>query len=250
MHAKEQDLECPGCNKQFVRLGGLIHHLEIETCHALPSENMEAARKAKEQANAAVRAAHDFMDFTRSGPLFGEGPHPLGMKISGMPQQEQQPEAAILVPIPAPPPPLLFEGDNLIGLEVLNLPWDVEEEVSKDFQIMADEFPALNDQPPNIMDTVVLSAPAGSTWPAWTVEKDLFPVVAVSEVDDVAAAVEEKIEEPQVEQHPEVEKEPRIENTLPDPEPNPHDPSHPRFDTRHYWIPFFQKFKCPYLACG
>lgn len=230
MHPKEQDLQCPGCNAPFPRLGGLIGHIELNTCRAVSGAHIEQARKMKEQSNAAVKRAHDFKDFNRSGLLFGEGPHPLAKSPGAF--QQQNPKAAA----PTLPKPV-FEGDNLIGgLDVLNLPWGPEAELVKPVPPTS-EFPPLNNRPPNIMDAQAIITLPGS---AWAVKKDLFLPVSLAKVPTATGlpGFGAKILQSQ------------LATPKPDPEPNPHDPGNPNFDAKNYYIQLIDKYKCPYPGCG
>jgi hypothetical protein len=229
LHAKEQDLDCPGCGKHFTRLGSLIAHIEFNDCKAVTRENIVWARKEKEKSNAAVKTAHDFQDFSRSGVL-DEGPNPLATSF-GIPQQPQQVKAAV-----APPPKPVFDGDNLLGgFDVLNLPWSPEPAGTKSVPSTAD-FPSLSGREPSIMDAQNANIAPNS---AWAVKKDLFPAVAIAKTPAPAApsSVSGMLLRSQ-------------DAPKPDPKPNPHDPSHPQFNSGRYWISFLGKFKCPYLGCG
>lgn len=230
MHSKEQNLNCPGCGKHFTRAGGLVNHVEFEGCIAVRTADFEMARKKKEQANAAINAAHNFQDFSRSGAL-GEGPNPFANSAAFRQQpQNQQPNAGV----PAQPQPV-FNGDNLIGsLDVLNLPWGPEEEVLRNFTSPAD-FPALNGQAPNFMDSRIAGPVPGS---AWAVNRNLFPAVPLATPPPPAApsglgamvrnsAVAESDAE-----HPNW------------------DPDSPDFNARNFWIGLIGKYKCPWPGCG
>lgn len=46
MHPKEQSLSCLGCGKQYIRLGSLISHVELNSCQAVnEARGTLAARK-------------------------------------------------------------------------------------------------------------------------------------------------------------------------------------------------------------
>lgn len=49
MHSAEQDLDCPGCGKHFTRVGGLMGHIELNECKGLDKEQLEKARKQKQE---------------------------------------------------------------------------------------------------------------------------------------------------------------------------------------------------------
>ncbi|KAI9649218.1 hypothetical protein NHQ30_001786 [Ciborinia camelliae] len=59
LHPKEQDLSCLGCGKKYIRLGSLIAHLELDSCHAINSEareNLAARRRQRQQLHAKFKA--------------------------------------------------------------------------------------------------------------------------------------------------------------------------------------------------
>lgn len=47
LHAKEQQLDCPGCDKLFTRAGGLIDHFERDLCTKINNAQLAARRDEK-----------------------------------------------------------------------------------------------------------------------------------------------------------------------------------------------------------
>ncbi|KAE8441598.1 hypothetical protein EG329_004647 [Mollisiaceae sp. DMI_Dod_QoI] len=229
MHSDEQDLRCPGCNKKFTRLGGLIGHIELKTCRDLPNLNIEAARKEKEQSNAMVKSAHNFNDFSRGGVSFGDEPHPLAKTPAPSPQGQ---------PGQGTPHGPVFHGDDLIGevdltSAILNAPWGGDEsKLLERVALATNQFPPLSTKIPNIMDAPMVTASAPN---AWTSRKDLFPAASPSLASSPSVAA--VVLQAQV-------------VAQPDPEPDPFDPDSPGFDPQKYYIPLTQKYKCPYFGCG
>lgn len=280
MHPAKQDLRCPGCKKLFDRLGGLIGHIELEQCSALLAKNMEAARKDKEMSNAAVKSAHEFQDFSRMGALGANGPHPLAMQQSRILQAQQaqqaqqapQAQQAQQVQQMAVPPPTkaFFNDDDLLGVNVLDLPWGPESEVMHKAP-MPSQFPVLGSRPPPIMASQVVNSPAPGKKPAPVynpLEDDSFPPPILAKlVPDAPVPVRNSKEN----QFPalslskpaaptpvrgaiattlQTQFNPPPSASKPDATPNPHDPNSPGFKAEHYYIPVLGKFKCPHLGCG
>ncbi len=85
VHAAEQDLECPYCHLHFNRLGGLVSHWELTECRVLPKAAFDKARQEFSGHQEAVRLAHNFNDYGRSGTTGGanEPLPPIGLTVSG-----------------------------------------------------------------------------------------------------------------------------------------------------------------------
>lgn len=65
MHPKEQDLSCLGCGKKYIRLGSLIAHLELDSCHAINSQarqDLAARRRQRQQLHDRFKAALKHID--------------------------------------------------------------------------------------------------------------------------------------------------------------------------------------------
>lgn len=58
-HAKPQDLQCPGCGLSFVRVGGLISHIESGQCRRISKEALDASRIQKLQMGKGLEDAGD-----------------------------------------------------------------------------------------------------------------------------------------------------------------------------------------------
>lgn len=107
MHPNEQELSCLGCGKTYIRLGSLIAHLELDSCHAINSEvreNLAARRRQRQQLHAKFKAGLKNID-ENAGPRTG---------ISLLDSQD--------IPINATysdikPPPPTFEGKTSTNIE-------------------------------------------------------------------------------------------------------------------------------------
>ncbi|KAF8853282.1 hypothetical protein BDZ45DRAFT_748694 [Acephala macrosclerotiorum] len=174
MHSDEQNLQCPGCNKKFNRLGGLIGHLELKSCRALPKIDIEAARKELSQQNSAVRSARNFNDFSRSGAS-PYTPEPLPLSFAKIPSAPIQGQLVQLAA--ATPKERSFRGDDLIdSLDIVAANMDTlwGDEARKRERNLID-FPALGSKaPPNIMDAPMFSPPSvhGLASNAWGTQQD------------------------------------------------------------------------------
>ncbi|ESZ96375.1 hypothetical protein SBOR_3207 [Sclerotinia borealis F-4128] len=129
MHPKEQDLSCLGCGKQYVRLGSLIAHLELDSCHAINSETrhtLAARRRQRQQLHAKFTAGLRDID-ENAGPRTG---------ISLLDSQNTPINVT-----DSKPPPLIFEG-----------------KISTNFEFGGWETTILEeDEPSNLPNDVVLN---------------------------------------------------------------------------------------------
>ncbi|TEA18231.1 hypothetical protein C8034_v011431 [Colletotrichum sidae] len=64
MHPQEQNLNCPGCKKRFIRLAGLMHHLEHNECPFISRSDVDQMRAQK------LKFTHELEK--RSGAQFGD----------------------------------------------------------------------------------------------------------------------------------------------------------------------------------
>jgi hypothetical protein len=83
MHSKEQDMNCPGCDKLFTHMGALIAHIELTECRSIVKKdtnfNFEESRKEKEAVYENQRDVRNYVDFGRSEgePGADNGPKPM-----------------------------------------------------------------------------------------------------------------------------------------------------------------------------
>jgi hypothetical protein len=78
MHSAEQDLDCPGCGKHFTRVGGLMCHIELNECKGLDKEQLEKARKQKQEWYNNYQNARNFQDYGRTaGEFSNRSPMPF-----------------------------------------------------------------------------------------------------------------------------------------------------------------------------
>jgi len=78
MHSHEQDMSCPGCNKHFTRLGGLMSHIELAECKYFQREIVEKNRKMKQNWYSNAQNARNFQDYGRTaGDFDNNSPSPF-----------------------------------------------------------------------------------------------------------------------------------------------------------------------------
>ncbi|KAL1882991.1 hypothetical protein VTK73DRAFT_513 [Phialemonium thermophilum] len=112
-HATAQDLNCPGCDRKFARLGTLMEHIETDACKVFDSTKLAMRRDQKLVFARALQARHrgDFFDphaastpIQSSGSGFGRYLNPA-MAVSQQGHGATIPKAEATVR----PNPLLFE---------------------------------------------------------------------------------------------------------------------------------------------
>ncbi|QSZ37166.1 hypothetical protein DSL72_009260 [Monilinia vaccinii-corymbosi] len=103
LHPKEQDLSCLGCGKKYIRLGSLIAHLELDSCHAINSEareNLAARRRQRQQLHEKFKASLKNIDDNAGISVLGSRAIPTNA-THPIPNNLAYPDV---------PPPPTFEG--------------------------------------------------------------------------------------------------------------------------------------------
>ncbi|KAJ9148445.1 hypothetical protein NKR23_g5087 [Pleurostoma richardsiae] len=218
-HPEKQNLICPGCLQKFHRAGGLIAHIEQDSCQTIRGSDITQRREEKVE-----RMIRKLEPLRKAGEYLG---------------------------IPKPNPDyaatyLSSHKDPLAGTS-RSASWipkpDAEQEWGPAAQALGPEaqFPRMPHREyldgytkvPDLLtgdEDSPMEMKPGNSWASSENAQKLFPNAPQQTLDDL---------------HRDPTKPPAETQEV----PNPHDPSAPGFNPNTYFSPYTKKYMCPHLNC-
>lgn len=257
-HAHQQKLNCPQCHKFYPTLGGLVYHIESEKCITDFQQKVECRTKIQAQ----MQAARNFVGSRTAGDMNGMNIEPMpalrnyaiipetqptvttkALTDPAPPKQQAQPKSALPV---RPTMSLMdYDEEELEQEEEEDLiSFETPESIAKDgwrASFSTQQKPHSSNQ--SIPVPVSSSVPRSAIEPVNIIKKEDWPVVGHPSPVTSSSQVSQPITQPSMTKPKE------NEPVKPPFDPHRPDPNHPEFKASAYWIPFTQKYKCPWKNC-